>query len=118
LLRTILYIKARLRRGRSIRSMGPNEARIVFDAGVGFVAAIISAVVCAVFVNKAILPGREILAISSLPVLLLLFNSLFGIYSRLKTARARHKALALLASVVCTSSVGWALAQDPAPAVL
>jgi nucleoside-diphosphate-sugar epimerase len=53
-----------------------------------------------------------------LPVLLLLFNSLFGIYSRLKTVRARHKAVVLLAAVACTSCVGCTLAQDPAPAVL
>jgi nucleoside-diphosphate-sugar epimerase len=98
--------------------MGPNEARIVFDLGVSLIAAIISAMLCAVFVNKAMLPVREVIAISCLPVLLLLFNGLFGIYSRLKTVRARHKALALLASVVCTSGVGWGLAQDPAPAVL
>ena len=98
--------------------MGPNEARIVFDVGVSLVAAIASAVLCAVFVNKAILPAREIFALACLPVLLLLFNSLFGIYSRLKTVRARHKALVLLASVVCTSGAGWALAQAPAPAIV
>jgi nucleoside-diphosphate-sugar epimerase len=116
--RILLYVKARFRRGRWLRSMGPNEARMVYDAGISASAAIASAVLCLLFVDKDLLPGRQWAALCCLPPLLLVFNALFGIYSGLKTAQARQKALVLLVSALCAGGVAWAIAGDPAPIVL
>jgi nucleoside-diphosphate-sugar epimerase len=98
--------------------MGPNEARMVYDAGMSAAAAIASTVICILFVNRGLLPARYLIALCCLPVFLLAFNTVFGIYSSLKTARARHKALVLLSSTFCACGVGWAIAGDPAPVVL
>jgi len=98
--------------------MGPNEARMVYDAGVSSIAAVASGLLCLLFVNGALLPALVVIALCCLPLLLLVFNALFGIYSSLKTAQARQKALVLLASTICAGGVGWAIASDPAPIVL
>ena len=98
--------------------MGPNEARMVYDAGVSSMAAVASGLLCLLFVKRALLPARDVIAICCLPLLLLAFNALFGIYSSLKTAQARQKALALLAATICACGAAWAIAADPAPIVL
>ena len=91
---------------------------MVYDAGVGTIAAAASGVFCILFVNKASLPARDLMALFCLPVLLLAFNALFGIYSRLKTVQARQKVFALLGATVCASVAGWAIAAQAAPIVL
>ena len=113
-----LYIKARLLRGRRIKALGPNEARVFFDAGVSVIAALSAATLCAFFIDKGVPPARQIIALCCLPFMLLIFNGIFGIYSRLKMVLGRNKALVLGASVICSAGVGWALARDPAPAML
>jgi nucleoside-diphosphate-sugar epimerase len=116
--RVQLYIKARLLRGTRIETLGPNEARVFFDAGVSLIASLAAATLCAFFVDKGTLPARQILALCCLPFLLLIFNGIFGIYSRLKLALGRKKALVVAGSVICSAAIGWALAGDPAAAML
>jgi nucleoside-diphosphate-sugar epimerase len=112
------YLKARLSRSPSLQSLGPNEARVVYDGVVSCVAVAGAACFWAVFLQKGAWPVRQLVVLCSLPLLLLLFNALFGIYSRLKTVRARQKAVVLLAAVMCACGAGWALGSDAAPIVL
>jgi nucleoside-diphosphate-sugar epimerase len=112
------YLKARLGRDLSVQSLGPNEARILYDAAV----AVIALAACAAFM-LAFVPGAFQLHIANawllvMPVLALAFNALFGIYSRLKTVTGRHKAAVLVVSVACAAGVGALLSGNPGPAVL
>jgi nucleoside-diphosphate-sugar epimerase len=91
---------------------------MVYDAGMASAAAMASGVLCLIFANRAVPSARYLIALCCLPLLLVAFNFLGGIYSRLKTAKARHKALVLLASTICTCAAGWAIAGDPASVVL
>ena len=110
------YIQARLGRRLAPEALGPNEARLAYDLGIGVIAFIVSTAFCEVFFPR--LTDPEILALLFLPILLLAFNALFGIYSRLKTASGRLKAAVLFASVICTCAVEYWLVRNPAPVVL
>jgi len=91
------YVRARRGRQLSVDSLGPNEARVLYDAAVG----VFGVAVTMVFSDRRI-GGIDSHAIGLclLPVLLLVFCACFGIYSRLKMASGRRKALALLGSIV------------------
>jgi nucleoside-diphosphate-sugar epimerase len=111
------YVQARLGRRLAPQTLGPNEARIAYDFAISIIALIVSTGFCAAF-----LPGfdwhTQLPALVLLPVLLLIFNAIFGIYSRLKTAPGRLKTAVLFASVVCASGVAYFLLWNPAPVIL
>jgi nucleoside-diphosphate-sugar epimerase len=109
-------IQARLARRLSPQSLGPVEGRVAYDLTAGILAAIVAALFCQIFLSALSL--AQILALASLPALLLLFNWTFGIYSRLRTASGRIKAAVLFASVACSCAAAWWLVRDPAPVVL
>jgi len=114
-LQTIL--QARLGRRLAPGMLGPNEARIAYDLAIGLLALVASLAFC-----QAFLPQVNWLAqlpsLGLLPVLLLGFNWLFGIYSRLKTAPGRLKAMVLFASVLCTCAVEYMLPGNMPPVIL
>ena len=115
-MRLIAFVKARLARRFAIRALGANEARIFYDALISVCAAIAAAVFDLVF-----LPGgwsRVWYAFLSLPVFILFFNVIFGIYSRLKTAGSRVKAAVLLASVSCSCAAALLLGAPLAAVAL
>ena len=111
------YLQARLGRRLAPQTLGPNEARIVYDLAISIVALLVSIVFCALF-----LPDfnwqDQVPALTLLPILLLAFNWAFGIYTRLKTAAGRLKAFVLLAAVVCSCAVEFFILRAPAPIVL
>jgi hypothetical protein len=72
-----LYIKARLLRGTRIETLGPNEARVFFDAGVSLIASLAAATLCAFFVDKGMLPARKLRALCCMTFILLIFNGIF-----------------------------------------
>ncbi len=109
-------VQARLRRQLSIQSLGPNEARILYDAGVSVLGLAVSVAFCAQF-----LPARRWvseLPLLALPIFLLGFNYVVGIYSRFRTASGRTKAAALLAGAAMAAAADLAMGSSLAPVVL
>jgi len=110
-------IRIRLGRGLTIRSIGPNEARILFDAIAGFVSAIAAVSFCRLF-RAAPIELREIAFAVTLPLLFIFFNLTLGVYSRFRLALARVKALVLCTSVGLSGLAGWAAFRELWPIVL
>lgn len=107
-----VFVRARLRRQVNVQSLGPNEARILYDVGVGVLGLAISGSFCRQFVTAK---SGGVLALTILPFLLLGFNCLFGVYSRLRTAPGRLKAVALfgasISAAIADVLIGGALPQ-------
>lgn len=94
-------------RGLSISSIGPNEARLLFDLASG-----IGALVLTFSFNLLFLQGEFPRSLFGLPLVLMGCNYLWGIYSRLRTAAGRVKAVALAASMACTCLLFWIISRD------
>lgn len=103
LLRLRTFIRSRIHRGLGLHSIGPNEARILYDGSVGTAGAITALGYSSVYLHQQ--DSRTVILLAALPILLIFFNLAFGIYSKLRTASALKKGLALLASVSLCSSV-------------
>lgn len=98
------YLRRRTKQRFALVSLGPNEARIVFDflaAGLG--------VVGAQLYYLLFVPGSSFFSnwrLALLPPAFLIFNALFGLYSRLRRSRIRVKCSVLLLSLgVCTAAL-------------
>jgi nucleoside-diphosphate-sugar epimerase len=111
------YIQARLGRTLAPQSLGPNEARIAYDLGVSAFALVLAISFCALFLPQFEWKA-EVAALSLLPVLLLVWNWIFGIYTRLKLAPGRVKAAILLAAVACAGGLEFLWLRNPAPIIL
>jgi nucleoside-diphosphate-sugar epimerase len=111
------YIQARLGRTLAPHSLGPNEARIAYDLGVSSFALVLAISFCALFLPRFEWTA-EVAALSLLPVLLLVWNWIFGIYTRLKLAPGRVKAAVLLVAVVCAGGIEFLWLRNPAPIIL
>jgi nucleoside-diphosphate-sugar epimerase len=94
-------IRTRLDRGFSIRSVGPNEARVLYDGAVAATAVLLTLLFCGLATSTPI-HARDAVLSATLPVLLVAFNALLGVYSRYRIASARLKTLALCASIALT----------------
>jgi nucleoside-diphosphate-sugar epimerase len=97
-----------------VQSLGPNEARFLYDAGVAIVGVVITLAFSAMYLSG--LERTSILI--GLPFLLLACNLAFGIYSRLRLAPGRTKAFALLLGVATTVAIAWVLGGQPAQIIL
>jgi len=109
------YLRARGRRGWGLATLGPNEARVLFDfvlAGAAWVAAI--------SFLRAFAPatGGRLWFTALLPVFFLTANASIGIYTRLKLASPPKKSLALAASVALSCVIAWLAGINPAVFVL
>jgi len=107
------YLRSRLKRGISIFAIGPNEARLLYDFLVSFGGLISSIGFKVIFLGE----GIEWWSFLT-PLALVSFNGLFGIYSKLRMAAGRVKAIVLAASMVCVCGVFWVLTGDAALMVL
>lgn len=105
----IEYLRSRFRRELSFLAIGPNEARLFYDLSAG-----IGALVLSLLFNSIFLRGEVGWPPYLLPIALMGFNFLFGIYSKLKTAAGRVKAAALSASVCCSCLLLWFLSRNTA----
>lgn len=94
-------IRSRISRGLSLRSIGPNEARVLFDLAVGVTASSVSVAFCLVIRGAQQTPGDGLL-VGILPLLLVGANLAFGVYSRHRTAMVRVKVLVLCAAILST----------------
>lgn len=106
------YVRARSERELGIHSLGPNEARVVYDAVVDVLGLAACVGFCRLFQPTMWhSSGRDTLVVL-LPVAALLSNFAFGIYSRLKTASGRTKAAMLLLSTLAAGGVIAALSGN------
>jgi nucleoside-diphosphate-sugar epimerase len=106
-MRLLMLIRARVNRGLGPQSLGPNEARILYDGFVGTVGAITALGFSVAYLHQQ--NPRTISLLATLPVQLIFFNFAFGIYSKLRTAPWRQKSLSLLASVLVCCGVSLLL---------
>jgi len=95
-------IRLRVSRGFSVDSIGPNEGRVLFDGTAAFVSGALALAFCRAYAPTSV-SRRDLLLPIVLPVLLIVFNALLGIYTRLRLAFARTKALTLCASVLLSA---------------
>ena len=109
-------LRARLHRQSWIQSLGPNEARLMYDTGAGVLAVAISMGFCRLF-SSASYTG-DLLPLLSLPLLLVAFNYLFGIYSRLRNASTSAKVIALLGGTVASGISDMVIGGAAAPIIL
>jgi len=112
----VAWIRARLGRGWSLSSLGPNEARLLFDAGASAAGVAATLLFLALFV-----PGstslRSNLPLFAAPLVFVAFNVFAGLYTRLRISRWQRKAAALLATVAATV-VSSLLLGAPLPGVV
>jgi GDP-mannose 4,6 dehydratase len=107
-------ISSRLGRGWSPSSLGPNEARLLFDA-----AAAAGALAATVFFLTAFGGGPlNSVPMLVLPALFLILNVLAGLYTRLKRSASRTKAAVLVATVGLTSLLAFVFGAPAAGVVL
>lgn len=111
----VAYLRARRYRGWHAASLGPNEARLLFDAALAVAASMATTAFLRVFAPAAEASWWPAV---SLPVMFLAGNVVTGLYTRLKLASPLRKGLALGASVVATGAVAWATGASPATLVL
>lgn len=102
------YLSLRLRRGFSLRTIGPNEARIAFDLVVGAIAAASATIFCFLFLKPAFASaGWPVMLVPLLQVALL---AVAGVYTRLKAASGSVKALVLGCCVILTAVIALSFA--------
>jgi nucleoside-diphosphate-sugar epimerase len=111
----ITYGKARLRRQIGLQSLGPNEARMLYDAAAGTFGAAVTAVFSTIYID-GMKTAPRIAALCSVPVLLLAFNAAFGVYSRLRIAPGKTKAAVLTTTTLLSGAAAW-LFGAPLPGV-
>src|SRR5271166_495016 len=99
------FIRSRLQRGFGLQQLGPNEARVLFDAVIAVAASACSILFCLFLVPSLRLDGRQIAVLAALPVVFPIFNAVLGLYGRYRTAASPRKALVLLVSVPLSSFV-------------
>lgn len=98
----IKYIRLRWMRGFSLSTLGPNEARVVYDFVMGCATLLLVLAFNYFFMGKPL--GWQL---SLLPMLLIVCNAAVGLYSYLKTAAYKKKVAVLIAvlSVVCGTAL-------------
>jgi len=110
------WIRARLERGWSLSSLGPNEGRILFDAG-----ASAAGVAATLLFLELFVPGstslRRSLPLLTAPIVFVAWNGVAGLYTRLRIARWQRKAVVLLGSAAATA-VSCLLLGAPVPGVV
>jgi nucleoside-diphosphate-sugar epimerase len=108
------YLRTRLERGVSLSTLGPNEARLLFDATIAAFGALVAA---GVGLATGVAAAVALRTVAAVP-LLLGANILLGIYGRFRLSAARVKAMVLSVAVLATAVVLWGLGVPALPAVL
>jgi nucleoside-diphosphate-sugar epimerase len=108
-------ISSRAARGRSLASLGPNEARLLFDLATGIGALLAVLAFLSLFSEVA---GAGALLLVVLPPLFLAVNAIAGLYTRFKRASSRIKAALLVGTVAATCLITLALGAPVAGVTL
>jgi len=107
------YFKSRLDRGFSLVTLGPNEARILYD----FLAACGTLILVLSF-NFLFIQNPWDWWLLSFPFILLVFNGFFGIYSFARTATGKKKAILIFCSLSLACLIGLLISRDPSLVLL
>ena len=102
------YLRARIARGVSLSTIGPNEARMLYD----FLAAY-GTLILALLFNFFFIQYPWDWWLLSLPFILLVFNGILGIYSFAKTATGEKKVVLLFCSLSLVCLIGVLLRGTP-----
>ena len=94
------WVRARLSRGWSLSSLGPNEARLLFDAGAGAGGLAAALLFLELFVSGST-SLRQSLPLVAAPIVFIAWNVLAGLYTRLRIAAWQRKAVVLMGTVGC-----------------
>src|SRR5689334_20811190 len=86
--------QTRLFRRFGIYSLGPNEARILYDCGVSAVALALALVLEALFGRDPVFRSRASWLVIAVPLLTVTYNTALGVYSRLRRSSASKKTVA------------------------
>jgi nucleoside-diphosphate-sugar epimerase len=109
------YFRARWARRIDVRALGPNEARVLYDAGVAVFGAAATLAFHAAYLHSS---GGSVIALVLLPLLSIVSNAVVGVYSRFRTSAGSRKALALLAATLIAAAVAVAFGAALAEATL
>jgi nucleoside-diphosphate-sugar epimerase len=112
------FVRIRLQRSFTLQQLGPNEARIIFDAAVATAAAAFSFLFCTFLVPGFRLGGRATVVLAALPVVFVACNTVLGLYGRYRTSRSQQKALVLAGSVLLSLLVAVVAGGLWAPVLL
>jgi nucleoside-diphosphate-sugar epimerase len=112
----LTLVRVRLERQVNVHSLGPNEARILYDTAAGALGVGVVLAFSAAYIAR--LDWRRALPLCTLPILLLAYNAAFGIYGRFRTSTGRRKALVLLAGAGASGATALLLGAAPASIVL
>jgi nucleoside-diphosphate-sugar epimerase len=110
------FVASRRQRGWSLAALGPNEARLLFDALVAGAAGV-SSLLFLELLTPLHLDWRARVTVLALAPLFVAVNAAAGIYTRLKLASSRSKAAVLTASVAVSAALA-VLAGAPASAAV
>jgi nucleoside-diphosphate-sugar epimerase len=111
------FLRIRLQRSFALQRLGPNEARIIYDAGIAAAAAAFSILFCSFLIPVFRLGGRAVVVLAALPVVFVACNTILGLYGRYRTSRSQQKALVLAGSVMLSLLVA-VIAGCPWPPAL
>src|SRR5262245_38645348 len=111
------WVRARLTRDWSLSSLGPNEARLFFDAAASAGAVAAALLFLVVFVPGST-PLRDNVPLLVAPIVFLAWNVLAGLYTRLKMVSWQRKAVVLLGTVAATAASSLVLGAPAAGVVL
>jgi nucleoside-diphosphate-sugar epimerase len=98
------YLRSRLARGWGVSTLGPKEARVLFDLLLATSAAAAGAIFLRVFMPDVPAP---VLSLVVLPIAFLIAATLVGVYGRLKIAPSAQKAVALSIAGLLACLAGW-----------
>jgi nucleoside-diphosphate-sugar epimerase len=101
------YLTSRIRRGFSTKTLGPNEARVLYDAATAFVAGLVALALDGLLARHGLPGWRAVVATFALGPFLVAANLALGIYSRLRFAPGSVKAVVLAGSVTLCAAFGW-----------
>jgi len=109
------FLRSRLQRAWHLSTLGPNEARLLFDFGLAAFAAAAASAFLILVVSQ---PVPRIWLVAAFPFLFLAANAAIGIYSRMKLAAPAAKGAALAASIAVAAAAAWLIGIDSATVVL
>ena len=106
------YLRSRARRGLSLSSVGPNEARLLYDAGFAVFGTAAAAAITAIGAS-----GFVGITLTVLPLSFVASAIGLGVYGRLRLASVPSKVFALLTAGTVAVIAGW-LAGLPGSAIV
>lgn len=111
----LTYLRARWGRGWSLASLGPNEARLLYDIGFALAGTVAAVAFEVVFAGRSI---RTLASSAWLPTAFVAATVALGVYGRFRRASAATKVTALCTAAALAATAAWAAAVPPSIIIL